>query len=126
MNLTLSVMPGLYAVCRLDPGEPVPAWAWQGDFVTVTRTPEELSVLCAEDGVPEGMQAEGGWRCLKLAGPFDFALSGVLASVLGPLAEARISILAVSTFDTDYVLVRADRLEQALYALREAGHTVIT
>ncbi len=126
MNLTLSVMPGLYAVCRLDPGEPVPAWAWQGDFVTVTRTPEELSVLCAEDSVPEGVQVERGWRCLKLAGPFDFALTGVLASVLGPLAEAGIGILAVSTFHTDYVLVRADRLEQALHALREAGHTVIT
>jgi uncharacterized protein len=124
MNLTLSVMPGLYAVCRFDPGESIPAWAWQGDFVTVSRTPEELSVLCAEGGVPEDVQAERGWRCLKLAGPFDFALTGVLASVLGPLAEARISILAVSTFDTDYVLVRADRLEQALHALREAGHTV--
>ncbi len=124
MNLTLFVMPGLYAVCRFDPAADVPAWAWQGDFVTISRTPDELSVLCAESAAPEGMQAERGWRCLKLEGPFDFALTGVLASVLGPLAEAGVSIFAVSTFDTDYVLVRADRLEQAIRALQGAGHSV--
>ncbi|GAB4474685.1 MAG: ACT domain-containing protein [Anaerolineae bacterium] len=96
-----------------------------GDFSSITRTPDELSVVCAEDNVPPGTRSEGGWCCLKLAGPFAFDMTGVLASILVPLAEAGIGILGISTFDTDYVLVKAEHLDAALDALERAGHQVL-
>jgi len=94
-------------------------------LLSVTRTPDEISIVCAEVGAPAGAQIEHGWRALVVAGPLDFALTGVLASFAGPLAEAGVSIFALSTFETDYVLVRADALADAVAALRQAGHTVL-
>lgn len=122
--MKLVVLEGELAVARLDPGEPVPAWAGEGVVSSVTRTREELSIVCAADVVPPGARAERGWRCLRIAGQIDFALTGVLSSLLRPLADARLSIFALSTYDTDYVLVRADRLAAALECLRAAGHEV--
>lgn len=90
----------------------------------MTRTPEELSVVCSEEHVPEGVEAERGWRAFGLEGPLDFSIVGVLASVASPLAAAGISIFAVSTYDTDYVLVKGALLETATAALRKAGHEV--
>ena len=81
--------------------------------------------MCAAARVPDGVRAQRGWRALAVEGPLDFALTGVLAAVAVPLAEAGISIFAVSTYDTDYVLVRADRLADAVAALRGAGHSVV-
>jgi uncharacterized protein len=124
MSLTLWIVPGEYAVCRLEPNTAVPDWAWTGEFVSVSRTAQELSVVCAADAAPEGVKLERGWACLKLLGPFDFALTGILASVLEPLRDAGIGIFAVSTFDTDYVLVKAAQLEASLGALEKAGHRV--
>lgn len=112
-----------YAVCRLAPDAPVPAWA-RGEFVSITRTAEELSVVCDEAAAPEGIRCERGWRCLKLAGPLDFSLVGVLYSLLAPLAAANVSVFAVSTYDTDYVLVREADSERSLAALRVAGWDV--
>jgi hypothetical protein len=125
LQLTLHVLPEAFGVCRLDAAAAVPGWAAAGTFSSVTRTADELSVVCEERLVPEGVKQDGGWRCLKLVGPFDLELTGVLASVLQPLAGAGVSIFAVSTFDTDYVLVRNARLEQAVAALRAAGHQVV-
>jgi hypothetical protein len=122
--LTLTALAGRYAVARLDPAAGVPPWAWAGEFAAVTRTAEELSVVCRESAVPDGVRAERGWRPLRVAGPFDFAAVGVLASLVEPLAAAGISLFAVSTFDTDYVLVKDDQLAGAVAALRRAGHTV--
>jgi hypothetical protein len=122
MNLTLSVLPGRYAICRLRPADPVPSWAGAGDFVSVTRTGEELSIVCAETGVPAGVDCERGWRCLKVAGPLDLSLTGVLASLAGPLAEARLSVFAVSTFDTDYLLVKETHLPSVVDVLTRSGH----
>ena len=97
----------------------------ESGFCSVTRTLDELSVVCLEDIVPEGVRCEKGWRALKLEGPFEFSEVGVLASVAGPLAEAGVSIFAVSTFDTDYVLVKDEQLESAVGALREWSHEVL-
>lgn len=119
----IALLSGRYAVCRLDPDAPVPAWAC-GGFVSVTRTAEELSVVCEEADVPPDVHCERGWRCMKLAGPLDFALVGVLQSLLAPLADAGVSVFAVSTYDTDYVLVREEDLDCALAALRGAGWNI--
>ena len=109
-------------MCRLDPSAGVPPWAWTGPFAAVTRTPDELSIVCAEDAVPEGVRHESGWGALKIAGPFPFETVGVLASLAGPLALSGISIFAVSTFDTDWLLVKAADLDRAVAVLVAAGH----
>lgn len=122
MNLAFRVLPGTFAVCRLAADAVVPSSIAAGDLFSVTRTREELSLVCPESAAPPGERCEGNWACLKLEGPFPFALTGILSSFLLPLAERKIPIFAVSTFDTDYVLVKRENLEAALAALEEAGH----
>lgn len=124
MSLRLRVLHGTYAVCQLSSTSPIPAWADGEGFITISRSDEELSIVCPEARVPTDAKAARGWRALKLEGPFEFSLTGILASVLGPLAEAKIGIFTVSTFDTDYVLVKAAHLEAALKVLESAGHEV--
>jgi hypothetical protein len=120
----LRVFPGRYAVYRLAPDAPPPAWA-RGPVLSITRTPAELSIVCEEQPIPPvGARVEPGWRVLQVAGPLDFSLTGVLAALAAPLAAAGIPIFALSTFDTDYLLVKQDRLEAALDVLRAAGHSV--
>jgi hypothetical protein len=112
-------------VCRLAPGDEIPQWALSGGgFVSMTRTYNELSLVCAESIVPPGIQCEPGWRILKIEGPLDFTLTGILASVAQPLAEAAVSIFTISTYDTDYVMVKEQDLEKAVRALAAAGHQV--
>jgi len=122
--LTLHVLTGTFAVCRLAADAPLPAWAARGPFVSITRTADELSVVCSEDAVPEGVRCEQGWRCLRVVGSLDFSLVGILASLVGPLAEAGVSVFAVSSFDTDYLLVKEADLKKAAEALGRAGHRV--
>ena len=113
------------AVCRAPAGTPIPAWASEAQFFCVLSTPDELSIVCPEHNLLEernGWLVEGGWVALKLEGPFPFSLTGVLASFLDPLAKAGIPIFALSTFDTDYVLIKQETLPRALPALRQAGH----
>ena len=124
MNLRLSVLPGTLAICRLGPDDPLPDWAQDGDFLSITRTSDELSIVCSEAAVPDSVKSDRGWRCLKVEGPLDFSLTGVLASLLAPLADAGISIFAVSTFDTDYLLVKAGNLAHTAEVLIQAGHRV--
>jgi hypothetical protein len=122
MNHTLSVLPGTMAVCRLGSGAKIPDWAQAGDFFSITRTNDELSIVCAEAAVPDTVKSDRGWRCLKVEGPLDLSLTGVLASLLTPFAEAGIGIFAVSTFDTDYLLVKAENMARAEDVLIESGH----
>jgi len=122
--LTLSIQPGRYAVAQLAPSSPLPDWAATGHVTCIVRTPVELSIVCDEGAVPAEVRAERGLRALAIEGALDFALTGILASVTGPLAEARISLFAFSTYDTDYVMVKADRLDAAIAALAAAGHDV--
>lgn len=122
MDLTLSLLPDTYAICRLDPEAHIPDWACAGDFVSITRTSDELSIVDREGDVPEGLKCDRGWRCLKVEGPLDLSLTGVLASLLNPLAEARINIFAISTFDTDYLLVKEVNLARATAVLIRSGN----
>jgi hypothetical protein len=122
--LDLDLMPGAYAICRWSADATLPDWAYQGGFVSVTRTPAELSAVCAFDAVPPGTVCEGPWRILAVRGPLDFALTGVMASLAAPLADAAVSLFAICTYDTDYLLVRAENLDRAVQALKAAGHRV--
>ncbi|MGI5246175.1 ACT domain-containing protein [Dactylosporangium sp. CA-139066] len=129
--LDLALLPGDYAICRLSAGSPVPnglleAATAGAEVISVTWTPEEVSILCPAGRVPEGATVETPWRCLRVVGPVQLALTGILASIVSPLAEARVNIFAFSTFDTDYLLVPAVRLGEALAALAAAGHRVAT
>jgi hypothetical protein len=125
-----SVVPGIYAVCRLPAGSPVPFWASApGGFTSVTRTADELSIVCEEGRVPapqpDTFRGEGGFILLKIHGPFPLDTVGILAGVAKPLAEASISFLALGTFDTDYLLLKRVQAARAIVALRHAGHTLV-
>ena len=123
-HLKLVPLTGNFAICRLDASWPVPTWA-VGEFVSITRTAEELSIVCAECAVPDDVRCERGWHAWRLAGTFDLnTATGVLASVTAPLAKGAIGIFAISTFDTDYLLVKAENAIRATEVLRLAGHTV--
>jgi hypothetical protein len=120
----LSLLPGIFAVCQLEPDAAVPAWATAGPFFSITRTTDELSIVCDQAVVPEVVRCERDWRCFKLAGPIPFSTVGVLASLVGPLADAGISVFGISTFDTDYVFIKEAEFQTAVAALRGAGHSV--
>ncbi|HEX8172975.1 MAG TPA: ACT domain-containing protein [Thermoanaerobaculia bacterium] len=121
MQLRISILPQLLSVCRLAADAPLPDWP-QGPFVSITRTPDELSVVCDSAAVPANVQSEHGWRALRVHGPIPFETTGVAAALVAPLAAARISVFLIATFDTDYLLVQ--RLEESVQALRGAGHDV--
>jgi hypothetical protein len=120
-RLDLSILPEIFAIARLDPLAPLPALKDAGTLTSVTRTPEEVSLVCVEGAVPPGVSASRGWRAIRVAGALDFSLTGILASLASPLADARISIFALSTHDTDYVLVKDETLP-AVDVLTGAGH----
>ena len=122
---SLELVRGIFAVCRLDYDAQVPDWA-KGDVVSITRTPDELSIACQQDRVPASIQCERDWRCLRVVGPLDLSLVGLIASLSSTLADARISVFVFSTFDTDYLLLKDDKLEVAFQVLTAAGHTVTT
>jgi hypothetical protein len=113
---------GPCAIVRLAPESPVPAWATEGEFTSITRTPEELSVVCLAGNVPPEIDSQHHWMCLKLEGPFPFSQTGVLLSFIEPLSSKDIPIFAISTYDTDYVLIQEDWAGAALNALKHAGH----
>jgi uncharacterized protein len=125
MAFTLLLLPDKLSVCRLAPGDKLPEWAMAGGgFVSCTRTAGELSIICAEGTAPAGVKCEPGWRILKIDGTFESSAVGILLAVLGPLSDAGVSILAVSTFDTDYVMVKEAALDKAVSALSAASHSV--
>lgn len=123
-SLRLTVLDDTFAVCRLPADAVVPDWAWMGEVACVTRTRDELSIVCRDALVPGEVLREGGWRCLRVRGPLPFTLTGVFARIAQPLADAGISLFAVMTYDTDYVMVKDDVLREAVSALISAGHTV--
>jgi hypothetical protein len=110
------------AVCRLEPRAGLPSWGDPTTFLSCTWTASELSVVAPERVVPEGVRCERGWRALRVCGPLDFSQVGVLASLVVPLAERAVSVFVVSTFETDYLLVRDRQLDAAIEVLLEAGH----
>ena len=123
-NLTLSILPNHFAICRLSPDADIPAWSRNTEFYSITRSRDELSVVCFNENIPLDVEAEPDWRALRIEGRLDFSLIGILASLVSPLAEAEISVFAISTYDTDYVLVREKFLSQAISVLKKEGHSV--
>lgn len=121
--LELKLLRGRYAIARLEPEATVPDWV-KGEITCIARTPSELSVLCDEGKVPDSVRSNGPWKCLEVAGPLDFAEVGVLSSLTAPLRRAGVSVFVFSTFDTDYLLVREDKLATAVAGLEAAGYRV--
>ena len=124
IGLQLELMPETIAVCRLDAGAEVPEWA-TGGLLSITRTPDELSIICSQPKVPASIQRESDWRCLRVCGPLDFSIVGLIASLTSTLAAARISVFVFSTFETDYLLVKQNQLESAIKSLTAAGHRIL-
>lgn len=123
-SLTLELLPDELTICRLPPDSAIPAWADGPGFVAITRTRDELSVICAAGRVPADIRQDGPWRALMVVGPFDFGVTGVMAALSAPLARAGVSILPIATFDTDYLLVRAEALPAAIVTLKDAGNRI--
>lgn len=123
--LALSILPDTFAVCQLDAHAQIPSWVTNGNFFSITRTDDELSLVCRQSDIADGIRCERAWRCLKVEGPLDFSLTGILAALATPLANAGISIFALSTFDTDYLMVKEDKLPKTLAVLQNAGHQIL-
>jgi hypothetical protein len=123
-ELTLDLLADELAVCRLPVDAAIPNWAWSGELTSITSSDDELSVVCAADPVPDDVQHASGWRAFRVHGPLDFGLVGILAGLSRALADAGISIFAISTYDTDYLLVRNEQLGAAVEALTAAGYAV--
>jgi uncharacterized protein len=111
-----------YTIVRLEPDAPIPDWATQGEFTSISRSADELSIVCAATNIPSSIRVPLRWICLKLEGPFPFSLTGILLSFIQPLSDNAIPIFAVSTYDTDYVLIQEEFSEKALSILQQAGH----
>ncbi|CAG9614801.1 MULTISPECIES: ACT domain-containing protein [Bacillus] len=125
MNLT--ILDTTFSVIKLPKTEEVPSWASKGELFSITRTNEELSIVCASSNVPDNIlkDVEHDWKCIKVEGMLDFGLTGILSSLANPLADNNISIFAISTFNTDYLLVKLHSIEKAKSVLENAGHTFI-
>lgn len=123
-RLELSVLPEQLIISRWAPSAPLPSWATQGRFFSITRNSEELSIVSAADEIPQSLQGHPRWRAFKVRGPMALSEIGVLASLAMPLAEANISVFVISTFETDYILVNSDQLPHAIEALHGAGHKI--
>jgi len=123
-RLELTLLPECFAISRLAPTATIPEWATHGSFFSITRTGDELSVVCELAQIPAGVQAQPGWRVFKVHGPFVLTEIGVLSALASPLAEAKFSLFAISTFDTDYLLVASETLSAATAALERAGHKI--
>jgi hypothetical protein len=124
-SLTIEALPTRLAIVRFPPAAGVPQLPLGGAFLSLTITPDEISIVCAEEEIPDGGAAvSSGWRALRVAGELDFSLIGVMAALTSTLSAARVSVFTLSTYNTDYLLVQADGFEGAVAALRAAGHTV--
>ena len=113
-----------FAICKLPASAPVPSWVLQAGFSSVTRTADELSIVCKSEQLPPGQEADQDWRSLEVEGPLEFSEIGILAALSGVLAAARISIFVVSTYDTDFVLIKNPHCHKAIEALSNAGHII--
>lgn len=124
-KLVIKALSGLYGVCRFDSNETIPDWAKHSGFYSITRTFEELSIVCSQEFIPHEVKCEKDWRILKVEGILDFSLIGILSSISTILAQSKISIFAISTFDTDYILLKDKDFSNAISALSHAGYEII-
>jgi hypothetical protein len=123
-QLSLQVLAGQYTIHRFSPESGLPMAALESAFLSITKTVDELSIVCDAEISLESEHSESGWSCIKVLGPLDFALTGVLAKLSGVLTEADISIFAISTYDTDYLLVRSENLAETIEVLEKKGYTI--
>lgn len=125
--MRLTLLPETFAVCRLSPEQDVPQWVWQNKatLLSVTYTTDELSIVCPQTLPPSGVQYEGSWKAIRIQGPLDFSLTGILVALAAPLAAAHIPIFALSTFDTDYILIKEEYSERARGVLEENGNVFV-
>lgn len=123
--MTIIVYDGLFAICKLAPGDDIPVWSTESDFLSVTRSPDELSVVCDQQLIPRAVQCSRNWRMLAIDGVLDLQMTGVVSGLLLPLARVDVSVFVLSTFDTDYFMVPEHMLEQASETLKAEGHRII-
>jgi hypothetical protein len=116
---------GLYTIVRLDPTSPIPDWSTRGEFTSITRAAHELSIVCPTENIPADVSPGARWICFKLEGPFPFSQTGVLLSFIEPLSNNGIPIFAISTYDTDYVLVQEEFGDLTQQVLHKAGHQLV-
>lgn len=121
-TIKLELLKNEYAVCRLEASAPIPTWISGNDFVSITRTKEELSIVCLDKAIPEGTRFKNAWKIIKVLGPLDFSLIGILSSISTVLTQAHVSIYALSTYNTDYILVQKNELDNAMNALSNSGY----
>jgi len=124
IGLSLAILHDSFAICKLGADENIPDWTLSESFCSITRTSDELSIVCPQELVPKGIEAEMGWRSLKVEGKLDFGMVGILSSITSSLAKVGIVVFVISTYDTDYILVKDSDLDRATAALRNAGHNV--
>ena len=124
-KLSLKILPDRMAVCRFEPAAPLPDWIGESGFYSITRTEAELTIVCPETRLAPGTTSETGWRCFKVLGPLDFSEIGIIFSLTRPLAENGVSVFVISTFDTDYFMVKQKDLTKAIDALTAEGHKII-
>ena len=122
--LTLSILPDTFGICRLEARAKLPDWALLANFISITRTLDELSIVCPVGQIPPDIECSLEWYCFQVEGQLDFSLTGILASLASPLAQAGISIFALSTYNTDYLMVKQENKELAIKILSQAGHQV--
>lgn len=122
--LTLSILPDTFAICRLEAKAKLPDWAFSSNFFSITRTLNELSIVCPVAQIPPDIECNLEWCCFQVEGQLDFSLTGILAALATPLAQAGISIFALSTYNTDYLMVKQENQELAIEILSQAGHQV--
>lgn len=122
--MRLSLLKGKLAVCRLEKSAPIPGWLMEGEFFSISRTFDEVSFVCSQESVPDGIQCNKNWRCLQVEGPLPLQETGILASLAVPLANAKIPVFVFSTYDTDYIMVKDADVEKAISVLSAEGHSV--
>jgi len=123
--LTMKLIKEKYGVCRINPNELIPEWAQNSDFFSITKTCDELSIVCSQDNIPNDIKCEKDWKILKIEGPLDFSLVGILASISTILAQKGISIFAISTYDTDYIFVKNKDIDNAIESLIKERYEII-
>jgi hypothetical protein len=123
-KLKLTSLPGNFSIFQIDPVIGIPLWAQQGEFFSITQAADELSIVCEDKYIPDSINREKNWRVLKIEGPFNFDEIGILNSITTPLARANISLLAVSTFNTDYILIQDSHFIEVVDILKNDGHKV--
>ncbi len=123
--MILSLLKGKFAVCRLEKSSPIPDWLKESTFCSISRTYDELSFVCSEESIPEWIKCNKDWRCFQVEGPIPFNVTGILASLTAPLAEAKIPVFVFSTYDTDYFMVKDVDLDKARAVLASGGHAIV-